>query len=74
MGVNLIHSAFNLAHRPENLLESLLDNLSRDRIEIDMVEFKGIEYEFNRKFCNHFIQLSVKELENKSGFWEVGLF
>ena len=37
-------------------------------------EFNGIAYEFNRKFCNHFIQLSVKELENKSGFWEVGLF
>ena len=30
--------------------------------------------EFNRKLCNHFIQLSVKELENKTVFGEVGLF
>jgi len=39
-----------------------------------MVLHMGIAYKFNRKLCNHFIQLSVKELENKSGFWEVGLF
>ena len=47
VGVNLIHAAFHLSHRPEDLLESLLDNLSRDRIEIDMVEFKGIEFRRN---------------------------
>jgi hypothetical protein len=59
VGVNLIHSAFNLAHRPEDLLEGLLDNLSRDRIEIDMVEFKGIEF---RRVDNRLMLLNLVKL------------
>ena len=42
LGVNLIHGASHLSHRPELLLDSLLDNLGRGRIEIDMVEFSGV--------------------------------
>lgn len=41
LGVNLIYGARRYADRPESLLDSLLDNLTRDRIEIDMVEFSG---------------------------------
>lgn len=44
VGVNLLYGAFNLHHRPELLVESLLDNLSTQRIEIDMIEFSGIEF------------------------------
>src|SRR5450755_3801040 len=39
VGVNLLFGAFFLHHKPEELLESLLDNLSTKRIEIDMIEF-----------------------------------
>ncbi len=44
VGVNLLYGAFNLFHQPERLLSSLLDGLSPDRIEIDMIEFSGIEF------------------------------
>lgn len=41
IGVNLIYGAFHLSHNPDLLVKSLLDNLSIDRIEVDMVELKG---------------------------------
>ncbi len=41
IGVNLIHSAHFQAHSPINLLKSLLDGLTRERVEIDMVKFSG---------------------------------
>lgn len=46
VGVNLIYGAFSLHHRPNELLASLLDNLTPDRIEIDMIEFSGIEFRY----------------------------
>ena len=44
VGVNLLYGAFFLHHRPEQLIESLKDNLASGRIEIDMIEFSGIEF------------------------------
>src|SRR6266853_340515 len=44
VGVNLLYAAFFLHHKPHLMLESLLDNLTTARIEIDMVEFSGIEF------------------------------
>ncbi|UTF59940.1 hypothetical protein [Gilvimarinus sp. DA14] len=41
VGVNLIYGACFLSDDPEKLVKSLLDGLSTDRIEIDMVEFVG---------------------------------
>lgn len=41
VGVNLIHSAFYKHTSPINLIVSLLDGLTRDRVEIDMVKFSG---------------------------------
>jgi len=41
LGVNLIYGAARLSDDPEALLASLLDNLGRHRIEIDMAEFTG---------------------------------
>ena len=41
VGVNLLYGAFFLHHEPELLVESLLDNLTTERIEIDMIEFSG---------------------------------
>jgi len=44
VGVNLLHGAFFQHHEPERLVESLLDRLTTGRIEIDMIQFKGIEF------------------------------
>jgi hypothetical protein len=44
VGVNLLHGAFFLHHEPETMVESLLDRLTTGRIEIDMIELKGIEF------------------------------
>jgi hypothetical protein len=41
VGVNLLHGALYLSHDPRSMLDSLMDNLSRDRIEIDLVKFDG---------------------------------
>ena len=44
LGVNLVHGASTLSKDPERLLESLLDNLGNQRIEIDMAEFSGAAF------------------------------
>jgi hypothetical protein len=61
VGVNLLYGAFFLHHKPEALLESLLDNLSTQRIEIDMVEFSGIEFRYvdNRVMSLRLVQLGL---------------
>ena len=41
LGVNLLHGAFYDHARPEALVGSLLDNLTRDRMEVDMIKFSG---------------------------------
>ena len=61
VGVNLLYGAFFLHHKPEALLESLLDNLSTQRLEIDMVEFSGIEFRYvdNRVMSLKLVQLGL---------------
>jgi hypothetical protein len=41
VGVNLIYGAFFMHDAPERLIASLLDELSREQVEIDMVKFSG---------------------------------
>jgi hypothetical protein len=41
LGVNLIHGAFYQHLEPERLIGSLLDGLSWQRIEVDMIKFSG---------------------------------
>ena len=41
LGVNLIHGAFYHHPEPQQLIGRLMDNLSRDRIEVDMIKFSG---------------------------------
>ena len=41
VGVNLIHAAFYLNQDPVRIIASLLDNLSNQRIEVDMIKFSG---------------------------------
>src|SRR5580700_7484817 len=61
VGVNLLYAAFFLHHMPEVLLESLLDNLTTHRIEIDMIEFSGIEFRHvdNRVMSLKLVQLGL---------------
>ena len=41
IGVNLLHGAFYLHREPEALIRSLLDNLTWERVEVDMIRFSG---------------------------------
>ena len=61
VGVNLLYGCCMLYHEPEALLQSLLDGLSTQRIEIDMVEFSGIEFRHvdNRIMSLRLVQLGL---------------
>ena len=41
MGVNVIFGALYHHNDPRTLIESLMDNLSSDRVEVDMIKFSG---------------------------------
>src|SRR5579864_6958170 len=58
VGVNLLYAAFFLHYKPQWMLESLLDNLTTERIEIDMIEFSGIEF---RQVDNRVMSLRSEE-------------
>jgi len=45
MGVNLIHGALYLDHDPAALIKSLIDSLTVDRVEVDMIKFSGPDFE-----------------------------
>lgn len=45
LGVNLIYGCFYFYKKPNELLKSLYDNLDRDRIEIDMIQMNGPDFE-----------------------------
>jgi len=59
VGVNLLYAACFLDHDPAQMLESLLDNLSTDRIEIDMAEFSGERF---RLVDNRVVSLKLVQL------------
>jgi hypothetical protein len=60
VGVNLVHGAFHHAHEPRQLIESLLDDLSTDRIEVDMIEFSGEAFP---KVDNRVMALELVQLD-----------
>lgn len=45
IGVNLIYGAFYYHSDPNQLVASLIDNLSTDRIEVDMIKFSGPDFQ-----------------------------
>jgi hypothetical protein len=61
VGVNLIYGCYALHHEPDQLVDSLLDELSTGRIEIDMIEFQGIEFRYvdNRLMAMKLVQLGL---------------
>ena len=44
IGVNLAHGAFYLHPQPDALIRSLLDNLTWERVEVDMIRFAGAAF------------------------------
>lgn len=41
LGVNLVHAGFYFHAEPDRLLAALMDSLTRDRVEVDMVRLHG---------------------------------
>ncbi len=58
LGVNLIHGAHYQHKNPLALLKSLMDSLSSDQLEIDMIDFSGPAFEQvdNRLMALHLVQ------------------
>lgn len=44
LGTNLIYGALYLSKNPDALIKSLLDNLGPERIEVDLIHFKGEKF------------------------------
>ncbi len=61
VGVNLIYGACFFYQEPETLLKSLLDGLSTERIEIDLIEFSGAAFNDvdNRVMSLRLVQLGL---------------
>lgn len=58
LGVNLIYGAYYLFEDPRKIIDSLTDNLGKDRLEIDSIEFFGpyFDEEDNRRLNLHLIR------------------
>jgi hypothetical protein len=58
LGVNLIYAAYYYFENPKNIIDSLTDNIGKDRIEIDAIEFEGPYFEDidNRAINLHLIR------------------
>lgn len=58
LGVNLIYGAFYLNDKPKELLKSFYDNIDKDTIEIDMVNFSGSRFMYvdNRLMSLHLVK------------------
>jgi hypothetical protein len=67
LGVNLIHGAFFLQGSTERLIASLFDDLSPERVEIDMVKFSGPAF---AGVDNRLMSLQLVE----QGFTEAAMF
>jgi len=63
VGVNLIHGAFYKHASPIALITSLLDGLTRERIEVDMIRFSGPSFAGvdNRLMALQLVELQLAE-------------
>ncbi|MCC8423409.1 TonB-dependent receptor [Mucilaginibacter sp. UR6-11] len=67
LGVNLVYACFYYHATPSIFLLSLMDELSKDRIQIDMIRFEGPDFE---KVDNRLMSLHLV----KYGFSDAALF
>lgn len=72
LGVNLIHGAFYMNDNPKDLLISLYDNLHKDQLEIDMINFSGPRFMYvdNRLMSLHLVK---NEMTNAVMFDSAGV-
>lgn len=63
LGVNLIYGAYHYGDNPRRLIESLYDDLSTDKLEIDMIDFSGpcFEYVDNRLMSLQLVKLGMTD-------------
>lgn len=63
LGVNLIFGAFHYYDNPRRLIESLYDDISLDRIEIDMIDFSGPDFRYvdNRLMSLHLVKMGMTD-------------
>lgn len=63
IGVNLVHGAFYLHAQPALLIRSLLDNLTWERVEVDMIRFAGPAFSHvdNRLMALQLVQEGLTE-------------
>lgn len=56
LGVNLVFAAYYYAHDPQEMIESLVDNLSVGAVEIDLIKLKGPVFEnVNERLVNLYL-------------------
>jgi hypothetical protein len=67
LGVNLIYACFYYHDNPLIFLLSLMDDLSKDRIQIDMIRFEGLDF---TKVDNRLMSLHLV----KYGFTDAAVF
>jgi hypothetical protein len=70
LGVNLLYACYYHKDNPEKFLTSLLDGLSRDRVEIDMIRIEGPDFDGKFKFDNRLLSLQLV----KYGLTEATIF
>ena len=46
IGVNLLFACYFLSHHPDAMIRSLIDNVQRKQIEVDMFEIKGVDFSY----------------------------
>jgi hypothetical protein len=67
LGTNLIHAAFRQRGHLQKFVESLMDNLAKGRVEVDLLKFSGEGYGF---FDNRLCALQLVE----SGLTDAAMF
>lgn len=55
-GVNLIYGAYNYYKTPEKIIDTLLDDIGQDKLEVDFIEFSGA---FFKKVENRLMNLHL---------------
>jgi hypothetical protein len=60
IGVNLVYGALTYFAVPDDLINSLIDGLSAERIEVDMIQFSGPEF---RAVDHRLMSLKLVQLE-----------
>jgi hypothetical protein len=71
LGVNLVHGAFFAHREPATLIGSLMDDLSRDRIDVDVIKFSGTAFlDVDNRLMN--LQLVERALTDAAMFTAAG--